>query len=104
VKHLLLQCLLLCFAVLIQLVIGVQWLASSPATVITILTPSEILDADVRHSCDTEFEQHVYGLLYVGFLVAVVVALAFKSRGVRENYREARLGINIHAMKFLFHL
>jgi hypothetical protein len=71
-------------------VIGVQWLVSSPATVITVLTPSEEVDASVRQTCDTEFEQHVYGLLYVGFLVTVVVALAFKSRGVRENYREAR--------------
>ena len=35
------------------------------------------------------FEQGLMGLLYVIFLVLVVVILAFKSRGVRENYREA---------------
>ncbi len=29
------------------------------------------------------------GFLYVLFLVVVVVVLAFKARGVRENYREA---------------
>ncbi len=29
------------------------------------------------------------GFLYVLFLVTVVVVLAFKARGVRENYREA---------------
>jgi len=70
-------------------VIGVQWLVSTPASVITVLKPTNE-GVDVRHTCDTTFEQQVYGLLYVGFLLAVVVALAFKSRGVRENYREAR--------------
>ena len=34
-------------------------------------------------------QQQLLGLLYVVFLILVVVVLSFKSRGVRENYREA---------------
>ncbi len=37
--------------------------------------------------CSTLFRQQLLGLLYVVFLIIVVVLLAFKSRGVRENYR-----------------
>ena len=29
------------------------------------------------------------GMLYAMFLIVVVIVLAFKARGVRENYREA---------------
>jgi uncharacterized membrane protein len=40
-------------------------------------------------SCNVTFQQQLLGMLYVIFLVVVVVILAFKARGVRENYREA---------------
>ena len=85
------QSLLLCFAVLIQLVIGVQWLVTAPPNVVfnqTLVTAGE--DAAVLTStCLTQFRQQLFGLLYVVFLILVVVLLAFKARGVRENYREA---------------
>eukprot|EP00095_Tigriopus_kingsejongensis_P007516 snap_masked-scaffold103_size370364-processed-gene-1.3 protein:Tk07516 transcript:snap_masked-scaffold103_size370364-processed-gene-1.3-mRNA-1 annotation:"g-protein coupled receptor family c group 5 member c isoform x2" len=80
------QCLLLCFAILIQVVVGVQWLVSSPAEVLTLAIKPE---GDLYQTCSVTFEQQITGLLYVIFLVLVVVVLAFKSRGVRENYREA---------------
>ena len=70
------QSLLLCFAVLIQVVIGVQWLLSSPASVLHLTLES----GEVYSTCDITFRQHILGLLYVIFLVAVVVVLAFKSR------------------------
>ena len=77
------QSLLLCFAVLIQLVIGIQWLVSAPP---------EVTDFDCDgveiSGCATRFEQQLLGLLYVVFLIVVVVLLAFKSRSVRENYRQ----------------
>jgi hypothetical protein len=41
----------------------------------------------LRDFCSTLFRQQLLGLLYVVFLIVVVVLLAFKSRGVRENYR-----------------
>ncbi|XP_059091739.1 uncharacterized protein LOC131887207 isoform X1 [Tigriopus californicus] len=80
------QCLLLCFAILIQIVIGVQWLVSTPAEVISFAIKPE---GELYFTCAVTFEQQITGLLYVIFLVLVVVILAFKSRGVRENYREA---------------
>ncbi len=76
------QGLLLCFAVLIQVVIGVQWLVSSPATVLHLTMES----GEVVSSCDVTFRQHILGLLYVIFLVAVVVVLAFKSRWAALSY------------------
>ena len=78
------QSLLLCFAVLIQLVIGIQWLVSAPPEVVEFECEGAVMEA-----CVTQFEQQLLGLLYVVFLIVVVVLLAFKSRGVRENYREA---------------
>ena len=78
------QSLLLCFAVLIQLVIGIQWLVSAPPEVAEFECEGAVMEA-----CATQFEQQLLGLLYVVFLIVVVVLLAFKSRGVRENYREA---------------
>ena len=40
-------------------------------------------------TCNVDFHSEMLGMLYVFFLVLVVVFLAFKARGVRENYREA---------------
>ncbi|XP_040566274.1 uncharacterized protein [Lepeophtheirus salmonis] len=69
------QCLLLCFAILIQVVIGVQWILSSPAQA-------------KNGICDLEFAPFLFSLLYVFFLMGVVSLLAFKARKIRENYRE----------------
>ena len=83
------QSLLLCFALLIQLVIGVQWLVTSPPDVVE-RPVDKFEDAETMvFTCATQFKQQLLGLLYVVFLIIVVVILAFKSRGVRENYREA---------------
>jgi hypothetical protein len=79
------QCLLLCFAISIQLVIGIQWLVSSPADVTAI----DLIGGGVYMTCKVTFHKQLLGLLYVHFLLLVVIVLAFKSRGVRENYREA---------------
>ena len=79
------QCLLLCFALLIQVVIGIQWLMQSPADVIHTSLDS----GGTYSSCNVTFQRQILGLLYVIFLILAVVVLAFKSRGVRENYREA---------------
>ena len=81
------QSLLLCFAILIQLVIGVQWLVTSPPQIVE--TPDLEDQQEVVFNCSTGFQQQLLGLLYVVFLILVVVVLALKSRGVRENYREA---------------
>ena len=88
------QCLLLCFAVLIQLVIGIQWLMSVPARVVTLTVEQQdktinAADPETYETCSVPFQDKILGLLYVVFLILVVVVLAFKSRGVRENYREA---------------
>ncbi len=56
--------------------IGIQWLFSSPATVLHLSLES----GEILSTCDVSFKQHILGLLYVIFLVAVVVVLAFKSR------------------------
>ena len=81
------QSLLLCFAILIQLVIGVQWLVTSPPHIVEThhLEDTE----EIVFSCSIGFQQQLLGLLYVVFLILVVMVLALKSRGVRENYREA---------------
>ena len=151
------QSLLLCFAILIQVVIGVQWLVSSPAKVTfigesepplfpeginaiddtmnhtkilalnqTFLFENESIQEDINQTyfssiissnddnetilylksedfhetelsaltiayatCNVTFQEEMLGMLYAIFLVIVVVVLAFKARGVRENYREA---------------
>ena len=81
------QSLLLSFAILIQLVIGVQWLVSAPPELVEqVLAPNS---KETWVTCATAFNQQLLGLLYVVFLIVVVVLLSFKSRGVRENYREA---------------
>jgi len=80
------QSLLLSFAILIQLVIGVQWLVSAPPAVTQVPLAR---GGEALLTCATLFQQQLLGLLYVVFLIIVVVLLSFKSRGVRENYREA---------------
>ena len=97
--------------VFLQLVIGVQWLVSEPADVMlnqgeentikavlsenttTVAPPiviSTIKEVSVEYiGCNVSFEQQMMGFLYVLFLVTMVLVLAFKAKGVRENYREA---------------
>ena len=79
--------------IMIQVVIGVQWLVTSPPdileTVEDVVTTTADLQQEIVFSCSTGFQQQLLGLLYVVFLILVVVVLALKSRGVRENYREA---------------
>ena len=82
------QSLLLCFAILIQLVIGVQWLVTSPPHLVQVEDVQEDVQ-EVVFNCSVGFQQQLLGLLYVVFLILVVLVLALKSRGVRENYREA---------------
>ncbi|XP_014280961.1 probable metabotropic glutamate receptor mgl-1 [Halyomorpha halys] len=74
------QALLLFFAVLIQLAIGVQWLINSPPKVV------QVGGVDV---CGTPYQHLLLSLVYAVFLIAVVGVLALKSRGIRDNYREA---------------
>ena len=94
------QCLLLCFAILIQLVIGIQWLVSAPADRVELTLPKT---GELYHTCNVTFQQQLLGLLYVIFLVLAVVVLAFKSRGVRENYREAMyIGLTMHFTVCIF--
>ncbi|CAK1580333.1 unnamed protein product [Parnassius mnemosyne] len=72
------QGLLLFFAVMIQVVIGAQWLGSSPPRVTA---------GGAR--CDTALSDLLLSLCYSAFLIAVVCGVALRSRGIRDNYREA---------------
>lgn len=93
------QALLLFFAVLIQITIDVQWLITSPPAVhflsITESTQSNrlIFTADsMRFSiqvCKTSFSELRMSMIYVDLLIIIVSILAIKSRGIRDNYREA---------------
>lgn len=72
------QGLLLFFAVMIQVAIGAQWLGSSPPRV-----------AADGSRCDSALSDLLLSLCYAAFLVAVVCGVALRSRGIRDNYREA---------------
>ncbi|CRL08223.1 CLUMA_CG020912, isoform A [Clunio marinus] len=94
------QALLLLFAVLIQLTVGIQWLitASPGITIIKEVTQQNrlIFTSDNFNAvkdgwqlCRTSFTDMRISLLYIDFLIIVVAILAIKSRGIRDNYREA---------------
>lgn len=98
------QGLLLLFAVLIQVAIGVQWLFSAPPAVelvpvasrsgtsITNRYPLLLTAQDITTTvplCKTPFPELLFSLIYVVFLILFVAVLAIKSRGIRDNYREA---------------
>lgn len=98
------QGLLLLFAVLIQVAIGVQWLlTSAPAvdnvpvlarsgTSIQFKHPLLLTAQDLTTTvplCKTQFSDLLFSLIYVVFLILFVAVLAIKSRGIRDNYREA---------------
>lgn len=72
------QGLLLFFAVMIQVAIGAQWLGGSPPRV-----------ASGGARCESELADLLLSLCYAAFLIAVVSGVALRSRGIRDNYREA---------------
>ncbi|XP_068633011.1 extracellular calcium-sensing receptor [Battus philenor] len=72
------QGLLLFFAVMIQVAIGAQWLGSSPPRVSSDGT-----------RCESALSDLLLSLCYAAFLIAVVCGVALRSRGIRDNYREA---------------
>ncbi|XP_063383910.1 uncharacterized protein LOC134670152 [Cydia fagiglandana] len=72
------QGLLLFFAVMIQVAIGAQWLGGSPPRVMA-----------GAGRCDTQLSDLLMSLCYAAFLIAVVCGVALRSRGIRDNYREA---------------
>lgn len=98
------QGLLLLFAVLIQVAVGGQWLLTSPPAVdnvpvvsragtsITYKHPLLLTAQDLTTTvplCKTQFSELLFSLVYVAFLILFVAVLAIKSRGIRDNYREA---------------
>lgn len=103
------QALLLLFAVLIQLVVGVQWLVNSPPRVDTyktedglqyrrrlVVTADDLLYDLTVSICHTPYTDVLMSLLYVVFLIVFVAILAIKSRGIRDNYREATyIGLSV---------
>lgn len=100
------QALLLLFAVLIQIAIGAQWLITSPPSVDNVVVPATGTAISSRYHllltsgdlsslnptiplCRTPFSDLLLSLVYVVFLIVFVSILAIKSRGIRDNYREA---------------
>lgn len=100
------QALLLLFAVLIQIAIGTQWLITSPPSVDNVVIPATGTAISSRYHlllttgdlsslnptiplCRTPFSDLLLSLVYVVFLIVFVSILAIKSRGIRDNYREA---------------
>ncbi|PNF38155.1 hypothetical protein B7P43_G14547 [Cryptotermes secundus] len=89
------QALLLLFAVLIQVAVGAQWLLNSPPRVEMpphhhrLVVTAEDLTTDPLLLCHTPYTDLLLSLLYVMCLILFVAVLAIKSRGIRDNYREA---------------
>jgi hypothetical protein len=76
---------------------GIQWLVSAPPDVASLQVEDVVGEGEggrLMEFCSTMFKQQLLGLLYVVFLIIVVVLLAFKSRGVRENYRYIDFKLN----------
>ncbi|RZC38312.1 7tm 3 domain containing protein [Asbolus verrucosus] len=104
------QGLLLLFAILIQVAIGVQWLLTSPPLVDNVtfenlvttnkhrllVTAEDISTPTVLPLCRTSYVDILLSLIYVIFLILFVTVLAVKSRGIRDNYREATyIGLSV---------
>ncbi|XP_076262806.1 uncharacterized protein LOC143197895 isoform X2 [Rhynchophorus ferrugineus] len=104
------QGLLLMFAILIQVAIAIQWLLTSPPQVdmITIeqvvyqnrnrllVTAADISTSHNIPLCRTSYIDMLFSLIYVIFLIIFVTVLAVKSRGIRDNYREATyIGLSV---------
>ncbi|CAH1099183.1 unnamed protein product [Psylliodes chrysocephalus] len=104
------QGLLLLFAILIQVAIGVQWLVTNPPYVDDVavemvvsqnkhkllLTVEDITNPILIPLCRTPYIDMLLSLIYVVFLILFVTVLAVKSRGIRDNYREATyIGLSV---------
>lgn len=104
------QGLLLLFAILIQVAIGIQWLITSPPIVDNVtfgttvmqhkhhllVTAEDVANPIVLPLCRTPYIDMLLSLIYVVFLILFVTVLAVKSRGIRDNYREATyIGLSV---------
>lgn len=102
------QGLLLLFAILIQVAIGVQWLVTSPPVVDNVtfehvghkhkllVTAEDVNNPVVIPLCRTSYIDMLFSLIYVVFLIMFVTVLAVKSRRIRDNYREATyIGLSV---------
>lgn len=102
------QALLLLFAVLIQVAVGLQWLMNAPPKV-DLVPLEDTMMPSVHHRlvvtaedlmpypiCHTPFTDILLSLMYVVCLIVFVAVLAIKSRGIRDNYREATfIGLSV---------
>ncbi|XP_018326007.1 metabotropic glutamate receptor 3 isoform X2 [Agrilus planipennis] len=101
------QGLLLFFAILVQIAIGIQWLFTNPPIVDTVnfdnavapqlsVTADDIASSMIVPLCRTTYVSMLWSLIYVIFLILFVTLLAFKSRGICDNYREAQfIGLSV---------
>lgn len=108
------QGLLLLFAILIQVAIGGQWLLTNPPLVDIIqiedynnipttrhrllVTAEDVTSSQMQQIslCRTPYIDILFSLCYVLFLIVFVAILAIKSRGIRDNYREATyIGLSV---------
>lgn len=96
---------------LLQVAIGIQWLVTNPPAVDTVtfetMVPRQhrhrllVTADDVQESvnvplCRTSYVDILFSLIYVVFLILFVAVLAFKSRSIRDNYREATyIGLSV---------
>lgn len=94
------QGILLLSCCLTQITIGVQWLITAPPGITffkevslgnRLIFTAENLNAmkDSMQLCRTSFSEMRISLIYIDFLIIIVAILAIKSRGIRDNYREA---------------
>lgn len=97
------QSLLLLFAVLIQVAIGIQWLITNPPDIQQVtfdispvhpkhqmlVTADDVTKSMVLSLCRTSYTDMLLSLIYVVFLILFVSALAMRSRSIRSNYRES---------------
>ncbi|XP_013775810.2 uncharacterized protein LOC106460630 [Limulus polyphemus] len=75
------QGLLLFFIVTVQVVINVQWVVHR--------LPGVVISRTDSLTCDISVVKMLLTLIYPMFLIFCVTILSFKSRGNRENHREA---------------
>lgn len=87
------QALLLAFAVLVQVAVGLQWLLQAPPAVdlrpVHVGGVSPLVTVRWEPTCRVPYSHLLLSLLYCGALLLVVALLAVKTRGIRDNYREA---------------
>lgn len=92
------QALLFLFCLIVQVVIGIQWLATSTRATPSCTKPQlhllrikGIISEEARDSlCCYTTVDHLLSLLYVMFLIIFVTCLAVKSWSFRDNYRESK--------------